>query len=96
MKEAVREIKPSLPSTLDDLFIRMKSTSIHADKYADLLSTAKELASAELAQGSKYPICDKLNSNYKLLLKGFESRNDKVIIESVELVETLGTVNLHS
>lgn len=93
--------KVSRPFNLADYFIRLKTTSISSDKYAETLDILYELYKNE--QTSSLKNASKLDSNsvtlqlkhrdhYRLLLKAFASKNAKVLHNCYKLVRDLGDI----
>jgi hypothetical protein len=96
-----RVAKASRPFNLNDYFIRLKTTSIASDKFAETLEVLYELYSTETLNAKKS--ASKLDNNsvtaqlkhrdqYKLFLKALASKNAKVLHSTYKMVRDLGDI----
>ena len=94
--------KVARPFNLNDYFIRLKTTSISSEKYAETLDVLYELFKNEQAStvkkttkldGNSATLQLKLPENYKLLLKAFSSKNSKVLHTVFKMVRDLGDID---
>eukprot|EP00347_Sterkiella_histriomuscorum_P003709 403363246 len=94
--------KVSRPFSLSDYFVRLKTTSISSEKYAETIDILYELFKTE--QANQLKSANKLDTqssvthqlkqkdNYKLFLKAFASKNSKVLLCCYKMVRELGDI----
>lgn len=96
-------------NTLEDLFIRLKTTSPHHVKFLETTSVILNLLKAEQDQQAKFRDREGLladlptnlksvtlqlldASNYKVMIKGFQSKNQQALITLHDIVTALGNL----
>ncbi|CDW82716.1 UNKNOWN [Stylonychia lemnae] len=93
--------KVSRPFNLSDYFVRLKTTSISSEKYAETIDILFELLKTEQANSLKTASKTdstsvssqlKLKDHYKLFLKAFSSKNSKVLHCCYKIVKELGDI----
>ena len=94
-----RVAKTNRPLAVGDYFIRLKTTSIHAEKYSETLDVLIDLYKNEQAEAKRLGIkllSDSLSMQlkipeyYKLVCRAFASNRAKVIQSTFKLVKEIG------
>jgi hypothetical protein len=97
-----RVAKTNRPLAVSDYFIRLKTTSIHAEKYAETLDVLLDLYKNEQAEAKRLNIkllSDSLSmqlkipDNYKLVVRAFGSNKARVLGATFKLVKEIGDLD---
>ena len=100
-EQAQRQMaRPPKELSLYDYFVRLKTTSISSDKFAETLDilfeilTSDRKQNADVTSTSAKQIEKQLlqEDNYRLLLKAFPSKNNRVLSVLYNLVQELGGI----
>jgi 5'-3' exonuclease len=91
--------KTSRPLTVQDYFIRLKTTSVSADKYAETLDLLQDLYRNEQLESQKMgtkllsdslSVQIKIPENYKVLVKALASKNTRVLNTAFKFLKEIG------